>query len=70
MYGTVSILNYALILYSTVYLRLTIGNTTVLLTVINEYQIVSNKHSFICKRKRLMMSMIDKTLEVFKGNSP
>ncbi len=37
MYGTVSILNYALILYSTVYLRLTIGNTTVLLTAPNEY---------------------------------
>ena len=32
MYGTVSILNYALILYSTVYLRLTIVNTTVLST--------------------------------------
>ena len=34
MYGTVSILNYALILYSTVYLRLTIVNTTVLSTLV------------------------------------
>ena len=38
--------------------------------VINEHQFVSNKHSFVCKRKRLMMSMIDKTLEVSEGNSP
>ena len=35
MYGTVSILNYALILYSTVYLRLAIVNTTVLLTLLS-----------------------------------